>query len=254
MKRLSLICLFLLFGFFVFAQKEATDFKNKQLGNKYLAQIELKGQLAKYDFSRLFTNSDNSVIYGFIGNNYQRIRIKLIRVTKDSLSPDTYHIYGKSMVKNNIDGFKGTIKISNIRKLKDMMYGADEEYKNKGIKGEYVILADYTFSENKGQNHSGVFKGVCESDFYLDKNSKVHYDDIEMNADGYTNNQFVGQWISYNSNIIKKCNWGDYRIPDSGQFDIGAGDFSPHGYDNKYLKNGWQNIDDQKAESAKWWE
>jgi hypothetical protein len=254
MKRLSFICLFLLLNHCLFAQKESADFKNKQLRSKYLAQTELKAKLEGYDFSRLFTHSDNSVIYGFIGNNYQRIRIKLIRVTKDSLSPDTYHIYGKSMVKNNIDEFVGIIKISNIKKFNPLRHGCEDEYKYKGYKGEFMLLGDYVFHESAKQNHAGTFKGSLESDFFVDKNNQIQYDDIEDCSDSYTNNQFVGQWAAYNGNIIKRCNWGDFRIPDSGDFDIGAGEFSPHGYDNKYLKNGWQNMDDQKAENAKWWE
>lgn len=130
------------------------------------------------------------------------------------------------MVKNNVDEFTGTLKISNIRQLKHMSYGADDEYKNKGFKGQYLILADYTFSENKDQPHSGIFKGICESDFYLDKKSQVRYDDIELgSSDRFKNNQFIGQWLAYNGRIVKRCNWGDFRIPNSGQFDIGAGDF-----------------------------
>jgi hypothetical protein len=247
MKRLSLICLFSFFSLCLLA-------KNKRPHSGYLTPKELKEQLSKHDFSKLFTLTDNDAIYGFIGDNYQRIRIKLLVVTKDSLHPNIYHVYGKSMVKSNIDEFEGIITISNIVKLGYINYGVDDEYKNKGIKGEYTIKADYNFFENKNQPHSGTFKGICESDFYLDKNNKAHYDDLEFEADGYTNNEFIGQWFSYDGKISKRCNWGDFRIPDSGHFDIGAGEFSPHGYDNKYLKNGWQNMNDQKAEKAKWWE
>ena len=40
---------------------------------------------------------------------------------------------------------------------------------------------------------------------------------------------------------MKRCNWGDYRIPNCGDLDIGAGGFSPA---DKYLTNGWQNYRD----------
>lgn len=246
---------------FAFAQTEAEKFKNEELNNKELSRNELKDQLIKHDFSSLFTHTDNSVVYGFIGDNYQRIRVKIIKITKDDLSPYIYHIYGKSMVKNKLNEFTGSIKISNIRKLKSISYGVDDEYKNKGIKGEFIIVGEYRFSENEKQNHSGVFKGICKSDFYLDKNSKIRYDDIEFNSDGYTNNQFVGQWTEYKTNLTKRCNWGDFRIPNSGNFDIGAGEFSP---DDKFLKYGWQTVRDlgvsnqnnekaKQIEEAKWW-
>ena len=38
--------------------------------------------------------------------------------------------------------------------------------------------------------------------------------------------------------MTKKSNWGGYRIPESENLDIGAGEFS---VDDKYVKNGWEN-------------
>ncbi|HTD99544.1 MAG TPA: hypothetical protein VK668_09655 [Mucilaginibacter sp.] len=253
MKSFLLTCLVLLNLSVTFAQTEAERFKKDQLKSKYLSEKEFKDQLIKHNFSSLVTHTDNSMVYGFIGDNYQRIRIKFITVTKDAVSPDTYHIYGKSMVKNNVDEFRGTITISNIRKLKVTSYGVDDEYKNKGIKGEFVIIGDYSFAEAEQQNHSGFFKGIFKSGFYLDKSNKVRYDDIESNADGYTNNQFVGQWIDYKTKIAKRCNWGDFRVPNSSDLDMGAGEFSPS---DKYLKYGWQSLreHDEKVENAKWWQ
>jgi len=258
MKRALLTLYLVCCTILSFAQTEVQKFKADLLGNKVeykeLLSKEFKNDLIKNDFSSLFTHADNADVYGFIGNNYQRIRIKLMKVTKDAKSPDVYHVYGKSMVKTNVDEFKGTITITNIRQLKNMSYGADDEYKSKGLKGEYIILAEYSFLENKAQPHSGQFKGVCESDFYLDKNNKVHYDDIELgSSDRFKNNQFVGEWASYDSKLVQRCNWGDFRIPNSGKMDIGAGDFSP---DDKYLKYGWQSVRDgnSKIEKAKWWE
>jgi hypothetical protein len=260
MKHLSITCLFVFSCLWAFSQTEALNFKNKQLHNRYLTQTELKDQLEKYDFSKLFTHTDNSIIYGFIGNNYQRIRIKLISVTKDLLLLDTYHVYGKSMVKNNINEFNGTIKLSNIRKLSRLLHGCENESEYSGYNGEFILLGDYNFQENNKQNHAGIFKGSLRSDFFINKKNRIQYNDIEICSDNYSNNQFVGQWVAYNGNIIKRCNWGDFRIPNSGHFDIGAGDFSP---DDKYLKYGWQGVRDldngqnsKKAkiiENVKWW-
>jgi hypothetical protein len=253
--KLGLITCLILFSFSIsaFSQTEAEKFKENQLHSKYLSVKDLKEQFIKYDFSFLFTHTKNSLIYGFIGDNYQRIKVKFINVKKDTLMPDTYNVYGKSMVKNNIDQFIGTIKILNIRKLKNISYGVDNEYKNKGIKGEFIIIGSYNLAEDKKQKHAGLFNGICKSDFYLKTNNRIYYDDLELNADGYTNNQFVGEWAPYNDDLKKKCNWGDFRIPNSGDLDIGAGEFSPN---NKYLKYGWQSVRDEnkKLENAHWWE
>lgn len=263
MKALSLIAFLLLSGFNNINAQYSLFIKNGSIKVQKLSEADQKRQLSEYDFSTLFTGTDNSVVYGFIGNNYQRIRIKFISVTKDSLKPNTYNIYGKSMVKNNVDEFNGSIFISSISKQKVMSYGVDDEYKNKGFKGEYVISGSYSFSEKPEQNHSGIFSGTFRTGFYLDRKYNVHYDDIDNDSDGYTNNLFTGKWKSYNGKIVQICNWGDYRIPNSGDLDIGAGEFSPG---DKYLANGWQSLRNysmqagpkykqaQKIEEAKWWQ
>ncbi len=58
-------------------------------------------------------------------------------------------------------------------------------------------------------------------------------------GDGFKNNQFVGTWKSYKNKVVKKCHWGDYRIPDCGDLDIGVGDIS---INKKYVRNGWQDM------------
>jgi len=261
MKRIIITLVFIAKAIIGFAQTEAQKFKSIHLHNKNLAVEELKPNLIKLDFSSLFTHTDNAQVFGFIGDNHQRIRIKFISVFKDTSSPDTYRIYGKSMVKNSICKFSGTLKISNIRKYSSTSYGVDKEYKNKGIKGQFTILGEYSLSENPDQKSSGDFKGSFQTDFYLNKYNTVKYDDIDLNADGYSNNQFVGQCTEYQSKLIKTCNWGDFRIPNSGDLDIGAGEFSPA---DKYLKFGWQSLRDitasqnnataKKTEEARWWE
>ena len=258
MKNLLFTCLFAVCCSLTFGQTLTQNINNRLLQKKDLTGKALSLSLDDFDFSSLFTHTANSVIYGFIGDNYQRIRIKFITVTKNQSSPDVYLISGKSMVKNNICEFRGRLTISDIKKYKTISYGVDNKYKNKGIKGQYVILGNYKFNENESQAHSGTFKGVFQSNLYLDKNNKIHYDDIDNISDGYTNNQFIGQWIGYKGNLVKRCNWGDFRIPNSGDLDIGAGEFSP----GKYSRDGWQTVNakyghNKKAiaiEQAKWWE
>jgi hypothetical protein len=261
MKKITLLIVLIASFNLAFAQKEAQDFKNHEIKNKYLSAKEFKTSFTDINFHNLFTETDNAYVYGFIGDNDQRIRIKFISVVKDSLKNDAYNVYGKSMVRDNIVEFHGTIVITNIRKFKTTDFGVDDQLKNKGLKGQFIILGEYSFLEDENKAHSGIFKGVFESNFYLDKNNKPHYDDIEKEADGYCNNQFVGQWIPYNNGVAKRCNWGDFRIPNSRGLDIGAGEFSPN---DKYLKYGWQSLQDlviqnpntKKAkaiEKAKWW-
>jgi hypothetical protein len=255
----NLFLLLLVINVYGQTSDQKKKWENELLKSEELSKTEYKYNITKYDFSPLWTKTENSGVYGFIGDNYQRLRIKIVSATKVKNSSDTYLIVGKSMVKNNICDFTGTIKITKARTYKKLHWGVDDEYKNKGIKKQGIIIAEYNFEEDRKQTHSGVFDGLLSTSWYIDKNGKLKYDDIRFDADGYGNNQFVGTWRGYKSDAVKTANWGDYRIPMSGDFDIGAGEFSP---DNKYLQFGWQTYHDanfnndkqaRQEEEKEWW-
>jgi hypothetical protein len=44
----------------------------------------------------------------------------------------------------------------------------------------------------------------------------------------------------YGNPKLKICNWGEFRIPFSGDLDIGAGEFSPN---PKYFSKGWADYE-----------
>jgi hypothetical protein len=46
-------------------------------------------------------------------------------------------------------------------------------------------------------------------------------------------------WTANGASRVKVANWGEFRIPDSGDLDIGAGEFGPN---PKYLKQGWDDL------------
>jgi hypothetical protein len=259
-KNLSVIFVFA-FAANVLAQtnNKTADWEAQILSRETLSKKEFKSLVTKFDFSSLWTRTNNASVYGFIGNDYQRLRIKIISVRKDKNKPDTYTVFGKSIVRNNINRFSGTIKITKARIYKIMHWGVDDEYKNKGIRRQGVIIAGYNFLEDQSEPHSGIFNGRLATFWYIDKNGNLKYDDIEKESDSYSNNQFVGTWKGYKNNLILISNWGDYRIPLSGNLDVGAGEFSP---DDKYLKFGWQTYRDayfnnneqaKREEERVWW-
>jgi hypothetical protein len=218
-----------------------------------------KTELLKYDFAPLWVSHDDWNDLGFIGDDYQRLRMRLLSVVKDKKNPGTYLVTGKSMVKNNINRFSGTIKLSTARAYKKENPDGGGEYSDLKIKTVGLVFAEYEFAEDKAQPGSGVFKGILLTNWYIDKNDKLHYDDVESAADGYSNNQFAGTWKSNKTGAVKTANWGDDRIPLSGYLDIGAGEFYP---DQKYWKAGWQTYIDgyfkgnKKAlseEQRNWW-
>ncbi|HEY0428040.1 MAG TPA: hypothetical protein VGC76_09695 [Pyrinomonadaceae bacterium] len=260
MKKFTWI-LFLLLAANIYGQtnNQKAEWEKEIFSDERLSAAEYKNNILKYDFAPLWTSTVNTVVLGFIGDDYQRLRIKIISVIKDKNNPDTYFVTGKSMVKNSINRFSGTIKIAKARILKKDSWGVNDDYQGQGIKNVGIAFADYNFAEDKTQQGSGVFEGTMLTYWLIDKNDKLRYDDVEAEADGYSNNQFVGTWKSYKTGAVKIANWGDDRIPMSGGLDTGAGEFYP---DEKYWKSGWQNYIDayfknnKKAvseEQRQWW-
>jgi hypothetical protein len=189
-----------------------------------------------YDFSTLFLPQTEFI--GFIGNDFRRIMIKFFSISKDPTQLN-YKVVGSSLVLDNKCNFSGTIIIRQIREFKTLHYGVDDEYKDKGIKAQGLLIGDYFFNENRDQSHSGEFIGIMTIYWYIDKNGTLCYDSIESYSDSYRNNQYIGVWRDYSTKKEKVCNWGEYRIPYSGDLDIGAGEFSPN---EKYYDKGWLPI------------
>ncbi len=192
---------------------------------------------------------------GYIGENYQRFYIHFSSVIQNPNNKLEYFVYGKTRVKTNICSFQGLLKLNESKTFYDNEYPL--------IKQGYV-KGTYEFFEDSGQKDTGVLKGKFSTDFFVDKNGKIKYNSLSFISDEFKNNQFEGTWNSYKSNDYKKCNWGDYRIPDSIYLDCGAGEFSTL---DKYVSNGWigymiangaspdrMNIEGaKKGENEKWW-
>ena len=86
-------------------------------------------QIKNYDLSAIITadsflaedreDSKDKVkraeILGFIGDDYQRLFIHFISVIQNPTNPYEYLVYGKTMVKENICPFQGTITVRQAR-------------------------------------------------------------------------------------------------------------------------------------------
>jgi hypothetical protein len=192
---------------------------------------------------------------GYIGDNYQRIQVRFISAIQNPENKLEYFIYGKTKVRDNICDFQGTITITKAEKYLE----SDLDYIDQGfVKGEYK------FFEDPKQSDTGTFEGEIRTDFYIDENNKLNYDALPFAAAGFKNNQFEGTWTSYRTGVKRKCNWGDYRIPNSRELDVGASQLM---IDEEYWQFGWKNfvksrsytLDDpeileaKKKEETKWW-
>lgn len=251
-----------------------------QIFGQVQSETDFISEIKNYDISHLliledFLIEDSTFMIvrpqplGFIGNNFQRFYIRFISVIKNPSNPIEYLVYGKTKVKNNICSFQGKLTLK-----KSKIYDAPEHSTrtsgNRFLSSKHspqkqgIVTGEYEFYGDPNQKGAGVFKGEFVSRFFLPKENELEYDVLMWNADGYENNQFKGIWESYITNSSKVCNWGDYRIPNCGDLDVGTENFIP---DDKYNDFGWSNyrlslrdspdesgvLEARGQENKKWW-
>jgi hypothetical protein len=244
MKRIIFVLVILFFSTNANCEQGEKWYEGLESHRFYPAAFKDKNYISEYlhyDFSTLFT--PRSKFLGFIGKDYKRMRIFFISISKDTKVPSMYKIEGVSIVGNNKCNFNGNIKVIQIREFREMHFGVDDELKNEGFKSQGVVIGDYSFRENTSQKHSGTFHGKVIMYWYVDRFGMIHYDDIALSySDNYTNNQYVGTWTDYKNGTHKIANWGEWRIPFSGDLDIGAGEF---GVNPKYYEMDWEDFKDR---------
>jgi hypothetical protein len=213
----------------IYAQDTTTTDFFDQINTYDLATILTADSILTEDKEDEKEKIKRAEVLGFIGNDYRRFYIRFLSVIQNPTNPREYLVYGKTKVNETIRSFQGTITIKKSRIYK---CGDIPTYR------QGFATCDLVLYEDKKLSSTGFFKGKLTSNFIIDNKGRFRYDALMFFADGFSNNQFVGSWTSYKTNASRKCNWGDYRIPECGDLDIGVGEFS---VDSKYLKNGWTN-------------
>lgn len=198
-------------------------------------------------------------ILGFIGAEYQRFQIHISSIKKCETDPYVYHIEGKTKVVDNICSFTGTITIIDAS-LSDTNIDSDLGVTRMKVGQLKEIVS---INESRTDKNPGYITGDMTTNIYIDSSGNVQYDALINYSDSYANNQFRGSRKSYYTRLIRKVNWGDRRIPDSGDLDIGAGYFSVN---DIYENNGWKTyqlstmgcesdeaIEAKQKENEEWW-
>ena len=202
--------------------------------------VEFYYQIKNYDLSTVIMADSvlaggekmvkRAEILGFIDDDFQRLYIDLVSIIQNKSNPYEYFAYGKTTVKNTTCEFLGTLT---IKEAKLYSTGDSSEKYQQGY-----ATCEVALYENPNQQHTGAIKGKWKSSFFIETQGKLQYNAIDFATNDFCNNQFTGTWTNYTNGISKKCNWGDYRIPESQDFDVGAEKFA---VDEKYIKNGWQS-------------
>ncbi|SFQ78874.1 hypothetical protein [Hymenobacter arizonensis] len=216
---------------------ESTAFETAQLRHPELRPAERLPAYLRRDFGPLWTQTDEASVVGFIGPAYQRLEAKVLTATRSSTDPAQYVLTGKTRTAGTVRSFTGTVRLVRLREATPRPHiGGGDDRLPVGTQ-EGVVVGHYTFSEPTQQAKTGMFRGVVITRWYVDGRGRLRYNNADLSSDDFSNNQFVGTWTSYATGRASRCNWGDYRVPNAGPLDIGAGEFSP---DPKYYAAGWK--------------
>ncbi|MDB5228764.1 MAG: hypothetical protein JWN78_2957 [Bacteroidota bacterium] len=238
MKKFYILILFSCVLSISFSQTSADSlktekWKNEILNDQNLDATEHISELQDVDLSALLKTDASDQPLGFISDNYERFDIFFTSVKKNDARKNEYLITGKTRVKQNVCDFKGTINLTSAK-----------YYIHKSDLGNYpdsihlgILIGTYLFEEDPTQPHTGKLQGFLAVRYYVTSGNKILIDDWNNTNNNYSNQQYVGSWISYDGRKIQQCNWGSYRIPASGDLDIGKNEFSPS---DKYKANGWE--------------
>ena len=197
--------------------------------------IPYKKYTAPLDMEKVL-NAEKSNFLGFIGVNRKRLRITFTSIKKSEKNKDVYEVEGFSTVMNkNKRTFKGTFSLLSHYKFAEQT--VDVPLPKKG-EVEGFSTFSYQLAEDENLTATGVFKGKMIVMWFKKVNATpVYY--IPFHDDGERNYQFFGTWTSYKTKKTSVASWGEDRIPCSGDFDEGVGDFSPK---PKYWQYGWEEF------------
>ena len=206
----------------------------KQCFSGYLdskARFIDENKFDEFDFSGILADTRTKFL-GYIGADYHRLYINFSSVKKASNTK--YIVSGEYKITGDTRPFDGEIQINKIKKYVNLNYGVDDFMKGK-INAQGIALATYLI---KGETEKFQAKGYMLTRWYIDNDAKLLYDDISEDEDMYENDLFCGECKVGKAQTMP-CAWGHYRIPNSGDLDVGAGEFSPS---PKYLNNGWSDF------------
>lgn len=199
-----------------------------------------KKTLLNYDFAEAI-NPDSLIldfntnaktkrpkILAFVGKDYMRFELRMMEVFKDSINPSRYRMWGRTRHMGWARTFVGDLFIQDIKLLKN----------KKGSYSEGVLKANLFLREDSLSQGAAHYEGILTCNFLISEKGKVYYNSLSLNKAEFSNNQFVGKRIPFQKNKeVQTCNWGDFRIPECGDLDIGKERFRPN---EKYLNQNWR--------------
>ncbi len=220
--------IFLLFSILYFAKSFGQVISTENVDKNIYEEITISKNTI--NIGEIIKSVKSQYILGFIGKNYQRLRIHLSKIESISSNHHLYYVLGKTKVKSNICDFKGYLKIERIFIAKDSTNSYEPNHYDR------IIFGKYEFLETQDNNHSGIFRG----EFSLVLNQKRNGTFIFASGIYHDHHtlDFVGTWQKYGTNkAIISC-WGIEIPPGQNQFLL-AWENDSTVINEKYLHQGW---------------
>lgn len=172
---------------------------------------------------------------GYRGRDFQRFYIHYDSVR--FMGNGVYKVEGRTRYRDTIRLFSGTITLDSMRLNKGKYLPSTGKFGK--------LCGHYQFDEDEFSG-GGVLTGKMWIGF-AKINGRFYYDAFKLGlADGYSNRQYEGVWTSKGLTRMEKCNWGDFRIPDSRGLGSGEAEFIPR---DSCLDRGWRIYTYDWAES-----
>ncbi|MBX3044979.1 MAG: hypothetical protein KIT33_09485 [Candidatus Kapabacteria bacterium] len=207
-----------------------------------------------YELTEYFLNSDPVKIYGFIGNELERIRVKINDVKLESKSAGRYIIKGKTKVKNNISEFAGHLQLKSVYEFKEP------------VTSHWLVMCRFSavFKEIGSGSHKGEFTG----DYYIILSKIVDELRFAKAIPQFAKNHtFVGNWKSSDNKLHYPVLWGEDIMIEELE-DVYYGITINPSVDDSKLEKSWKSFFDafnydndeklkenaMKIETEKWWE
>lgn len=224
--------------------KFANGFKTsiiKSLNKSKYEILDTKKFADKYELSKFFLKMESEKLFGFIGFEMERIKIKITDVGQDKDIKSKYHIDGITKVDKSIQKFSGELRLSNVYSFKEVLT-------NHGLViCEFDAILNEICNKSVNAEHCGKFVG----NYYLILSKVV--DDIrfpKVIPKYIQNYTFAGNWISNNKKMNYPVLWGEnYLLEELADFYYGI-TLSPEINESLINKN-WQNYFDAYTEGVK---
>ncbi len=218
--------------------------RNLGLDDAVISEDAVRTAVLAHDLALLWTSTDSRYVFGFIGAEYERFDIHVASAVRDERQPGTYRLTGMTRTRGRVCTFTGSAEV-----VRAAAGQAGVPFPPGDPRG--TVTWKVTLREDGPAPEAGDIEGTLVSEFVISDGHLV-VDDRMGDADGYSNNAFVGRWSSRDGKVSRPCHWGDYRVPDSGDLDTGAGAFHPN---ERYRRFGWDGFSAMDpSDQPPWWD